>query len=223
MEKKLTQESKKIKIQIKHRYSGAVLFEIEKENNTIRDAVIEAVKAGTDITGADLRRAILCGTNLREAILCRANLYGTDLNKAELSEAILGAKEIPFIPMACPTDGVFTGWKKVIENGTRYLVKLEIPEDARRSSATGRKCRCNKAMVLEITDIESGERKDSVHNNNYKPVTYKVGEMVYPDKFDDNRWNECSHGIHFFIKKTGSHRLHLMMSPLNRTRHLPKN
>ena len=30
---------------------------------------------------------------------------------------------------------------------------------------------------------------------------YKVGEMAYPDKFDDNRWNECSNGIHFFINK----------------------
>ena len=36
----------------------------------------------------------------------------------------------------------------------------------------------------------------------YSPaVTYVVGEMVYPDSFDENRWNECSHGIHFFINK----------------------
>ena len=80
-------------------------------------------------------------------------------------------------------------------------MKLEIPEDAKRSSATGRRCRCNKARVLEITDMETGERKDSVHNGAFKPLTYKVGEMVYPDEFDENRWNECSHGIHFFVDR----------------------
>ena len=30
---------------------------------------------------------------------------------------------------------------------------------------------------------------------------YKVGEMVYPDSFNEDRWNECSNGIHFFINK----------------------
>ena len=28
-----------------------------------------------------------------------------------------------------------------------------------------------------------------------------VGKMVYPDSFDDDRWNICSHGIYFFINK----------------------
>lgn len=38
-------------------------------------------------------------------------------------------------------------------------------------------------------------------NENYATCIYKVGEMVYPDSFDDNRFNECSHGIHFFIDR----------------------
>ena len=32
-------------------------------------------------------------------------------------------------------------------------------------------------------------------------TVYEVGKEVLPDSWDDNRWNECSHGIHFFITK----------------------
>ena len=78
---------------------------------------------------------------------------------------------------------------------------LEIPEDARRCSATTQKCRCDKAKVLGITNIKTNEVLESVVNSNYHETTYTVGEMVYPDSFDEDRWNECSHGIHFFINK----------------------
>ena len=30
---------------------------------------------------------------------------------------------------------------------------------------------------------------------------YTLGEVVYADSWDDNRWNECTHGIHFFIDR----------------------
>lgn len=63
------------------------------------------------------------------------------------------------------------------------------------------KCRCNKAKVLAITSLDGVEQYDSVLNTNYTDTEYKVGEMVYPDKFDDDRWIECSNGIHFFINK----------------------
>ena len=167
-----------IKIQIKSIW-GTVLFEYEKENNTIKDTLLEAIKKGADLRSADLRSA--------------------DLRSADLSGADLrGAKEVPFVPFACPSDGAFVGWKKV----NNCLVKLEIPEDARRCSCTSQKCRCDKARVLGIIGLESGKEITEIVNTSYSPfVTYKVGEMVYPDSFDENRWNECSHGIHFFINK----------------------
>lgn len=125
----------------------------------------------------------------------RALLRGADLYCANLRDA----KSIPYIPLACPSDGAFVGWKKVHDK----LIKLQIPEDARRCSATTNKCRADKALVLAIYEsdgvTESVEKE--IVNNNYTQCVYKVGEMVYPDRFDDNRWNECSHGIHFFINK----------------------
>ena len=167
-----------IKIQIKSIW-GEVLFEYEKENNTIKDTLEEAVRQGANLDGASLY-----GANLNGANLTRANLYG--------------ATNIPFVPFACPSDGAFIGWKKV----NNCLVMLEIPEDARRCSCISQKCRCDKAKVLGITNLDTNESVSEIKNTSYSPaVTYVVGEMVYPDSFDENRWNECSHGIHFFINK----------------------
>ena len=185
--------------------------------------------SGANLTGANLASAILKGANLKDANLKNANLYradlswanleGADLTNANLEYAILysanldgsfvagakvhgsnlnGAKNIPFILQSCPSEGAFTAWKKV---DGYFLVKLQIPEDARRLSATTRKCRCDKAMVLDITSLDGETHFDEVVNNNYKKTIYKVGEVVYPDFFDENRWNECSNGIHFFINK----------------------
>ena len=173
-----------MKIEIKNRYTGVTIYELDKDGNTIKKTLCEAVRSGAYLGGADLG-----GAYLGDAYLRGATLRGADLR---------GAKEIPYIPLACPSDGAFIAWKKV----AGHLVKLEIPEDARRCSATSNKCRCDKAKVLEITRIEDGATTDEIVNESYSSsVTYKVGEMVFPDSFDENRWNECSHGIHFFINK----------------------
>ena len=216
--------SMKVKIEIKNRITGKVLFEMEGEDNSVKKTLEEAVKnnadlggaylGGADLGGAYLGGAYLGGAYLGGAYLCGADLCGADLRGAYLRGADLrgaylggadlrgaylgGAKNIPFIPISCPSDGAFIGWKKV----EGCLIKLQIPEDARRCSATRTKCRCDKALVLEITDLESNQPVEQIENHLYHPfVTYKVGEMVYPDSFDEIRWYECSHGIHFFINK----------------------
>lgn len=125
-----------------------------------------------------------------------------DLRRADLRRAVLtGVKTnefTVFFEISCPSDGAFIAWKKV----DGKLIKLLVPEDAKRSSATSYKCRCDKAKVLDITDLKGENHYESVINRRYESViTYTVGEMVYPDKFDDDRWNECSNGIHFFINK----------------------
>ena len=156
-----------------------------------------------DLRGAYLGCAYLGGADLRDADLRDADLRGADLDGADLRDADLrdadlrGAKNIPFVPFACPSDGEFVGWKKV----EKKLVKLLIPSDARRCSSTSNKCRCDKAKVLEITDLDGSNPIVSVTNYNVIETQYVVGEMVYPDSFDENRWDECSHGIHFFINK----------------------
>ena len=172
-----------------------------------------------DLEGANLKGANLKGANLTGAKFKGANLEGADLEDANLKCACFfdtfllnakfkdnnfegasfrGARDVPHIPLACPSEGAFVAWKKV---EGKYLVKIQIPEDARRCSATTRKCRCDKAMVLEITSLDGNKHYNEVTNNRYNETIYKVGEFVYPDSFDENRWNECSNGIHFFINK----------------------
>ncbi len=171
---------------------------------------------GVDLCEADLRVANLYGANLRranlyEANLLGANLYGVDLCEANLRRSNLyganlyGAKNTPYIPMECPSDGAFIGWKRVSDSLTRneILVMLEIPKTARRSSATTKKCRCDRAWVRGFFDLDGKELKDvkKVVNKNYTTTEYIKNKMVHPDKFDTDRWNECSNGIHFFIDK----------------------
>ena len=155
---------------------------------------------GANLWGANLRGANLRGANLWGADLREANLWGADLREANLREADLReAKNIPFIPLVCPEKGEFIAFKKC----SGYIVELLIPADAKRCSATTQKCRASYAKVLSITTLE-GEpiNTDSVTNTEYSPnIVYKVGKFVYPDDFDDDRWNECSHGIHFFINR----------------------
>ena len=150
-----------------------------------------------NLRGADLCGADLCGTNLRCANLRGANLRGADLCDADLRGADLrGAKNLPFIPYVCPDTGSFIGYKKA----SNMIIKLEITEDAKRTSATSRKCRCNKAKVLGIYDYEHNllEVKE-VSSDRDKNFIYRVGEIVEVKDFDEDRWNECSTGIHFFI------------------------
>lgn len=137
-----------------------------------------------DLYGADLCGADLCGANLRNA-----NLFSADLR---------GAKNVPFIPMTCPDSGSFTAWKKA--HG--HIVKLLIPEDARRSSSTGRKCRCDKAVVIAIETVngESAEL-DEIASDHDGTFIYKVGETVTEPNFCEDRFKECAEGIHFFINR----------------------
>ena len=83
-----------------------------------------------------------------------------------------------------------------------YIAKLEILEDAKRSSAAGRKCRCSKARVISITDRNNSEVTIDFAPSNYdEDFIYRVGEIVEVPDFDPNRWNECAPGIHFFMTR----------------------
>ena len=143
----------------------------------------------TDLSGADLSYADLSYANLSYANLRDANLHGVNLH---------GAEGVPYIPMVCPEEGDFIGWKKAGDK----IVKLHIPQDALRSSATIRKCRCNKAEVIEIYNIDGTIADERIVSSSYdSSFTYEVGKTVEVQDFDTNRWNECTRGIHFFINR----------------------
>ena len=169
----------------------------------LRDADLR----GADLCGANLRDANLCDANLRDANLCDANLRGADLRRADLRGADLRGADLrgaeynertAMYALACPEKGAFIGYKKA----GGLIVELQITETAKRSSATTRKCRCSEAVVLSITNLDGSDSGAPLITSNYdKNFIYKVGEKVSVSDFDENRWNECSTGIHFFITR----------------------
>ena len=151
-----------------------------------------------DLRDADLRDANLRDVNLGCVDLSGADLKGADLSGANLWDADLRCVKNIFFPIACPEKGSFIAFKKA----GCYIIELFIPSNAKRCSATSRKCRCSKAKVISIT-TPSGDKTNitEVHSNYDPNFIYKLGEYVEVKNFDDNRWNECSTGIHFFITR----------------------
>jgi len=149
---------------------------------------------GADLSYADLSGANLQGANLQGANLRRANLQGVDLRGADLQGADLqGANlrdEILIAYTSITPEGQLVGWKKCKDD---VIVKISIPSDSPRSNATSRKCRAKFVDVLEVFGANKGI---SQHDGKTK---YIVGQRVECDKWDENRWNECSGGIHFFL------------------------
>ena len=157
--------------EIKRKWTNAVLYRSENAT-TLRGAVIEATKKHIDLTGADLTGAYLTGAYLRGAI------------NGELAAAMT----------VVAGQGELRAWKKIREG----VIELRIPAEAKRSNATGRKCRAEFAVVVSLPDgIEVGH---SLHDGRFE---YRVGQTVRPTNADwcDDRWRECAPGIHFYITR----------------------
>jgi hypothetical protein len=177
--------------------SGANLYGADLYGaNLSRADLYGANLSRADLSGADLSGADLSGAKLSWANLSRADLSGAKLSGADLSGADLKDVKNEELALArtfiVPENGNFEGWKKC-QNGV--IVRLRIPEDAKRSNGSGRKCRASKVMVLEIFNgVQGISQYDS-------SVIYRKGETVVPDSFDENRWDICSHGIHFYLTR----------------------
>ncbi|GDZ03661.1 hypothetical protein MCC01992_09600 [Bifidobacteriaceae bacterium MCC01992] len=156
-----------------------------------------------DLRDADLRDADLFRADLRGADLFRADLRGADLRGADLRGANLSELTVAQTSIL-PDEGDIIGWKKALAlDGAPIIVKLLIPSDAKRSNSTGRKCRANKARILDLQDRQGNSLPpDTTAYSSFDPdFTYKKGETVHVEDFDTNRWNECAPGIHFFITR----------------------
>ena len=198
--------------------SGADLYGANLRSANLRSADLSGANLrsanliGANLSGANLRSADLYDADLYGANLSGADLYGADLSGANLRSADLSGADLrsadlsgakydehtAFFALSCPEEGDFVAWKKV----GKVIIKLRIPAEAKRSSATTRKCRCEYAEVLALQNLDGTPyNDDNVVNNNYVKTIYKVGEIVHSDSWDSDRWNECSHGIHFFMTR----------------------
>ena len=178
----------------------ANLRKVNLNNVNLREAnLYRAFCYYTNLCGVDLRNADLREANLFRANLKDANLFGVNLKNANIINAEISENTKIDYPIACPETGSFIGYKKA---GCEKIVKLQICEDAKRSSATTKKCRCSKALVLAIENIDGSDSGLQEIESEFDPCfIYRIGEIVEVPDFDDNRWNECAPGIHFFMDR----------------------
>ena len=146
-----------------------------------------------DLRYADLRYADLRYADLRSANLWYADLRSANLWYAENRETSVINEATSSFALQCPEEWDFIWRKKCKDN---VIVKLKIPAEARRCSATTRKCRAEYVKVLEVIGAD-------VWLSSYDgwKTEYKKWEIVKCDKREEDRWIECWWWIHFFITK----------------------
>jgi len=121
-----------------------------------------------------------------EAVSKKANLREANLRGAKNAELVIA--RLQFIPI----EGAFIGWKKCQND---VIVKLSIPAEAKRSHGSERKCRAEFVDCLEVIGADEGV------SINTTDVIYRKGERIVADSWDADRWEICSHGIHFFLTR----------------------
>ena len=174
--------------------------------NLTRANLTRANLDGANLTRANLTRANLGGASLIRASLTRANLTRANLTRANLDGANLdGAQNVSELVQAqcsiVPQDGTFVGWKKFISGDIGAVL---IPVTAKRSNATGRKCRAEFVETLAIyaPGCEKARPASEVAVSQHDgKTTYKVGEITRCDVWCEDRFKECAGGIHFFLTR----------------------
>ncbi len=152
--------------------SDSNLSDSNLRDSNLRDSNL----SGSNLSHSDLRDSNLSDSNLSGSNLSDSNLRDSDLTNARLTNFLI-------LP-----DGDLIVYKKLKDG---IICKLKIPANIKRiNSLIGRKCRAERAIVLEGEGF-----------GQYSNLEYKIGQEVIADSFDEDIRIECSHGIHFFITK----------------------
>ena len=110
---------------------GSVIFESEK--TTCREAVLDAIESGADLSDADLSDAKLSGADLSYTDLSGANLSYTDLSDANLSCAKLSCANLSGANLSyTDLSGAKTEYAKVNFSSSEYEQAKQFIEGLRR-------------------------------------------------------------------------------------------
>jgi hypothetical protein len=188
-------------VQAKSNLSGSDLRGSNLRDSDLRGSDLR----GSDLRGSDLRDSNLSDSNLRGSDLSDSNLSGSNLSGSNLSDSNLRDSDLRgsdlsgsnlsdsnAAKLSITPEGDLIGWKKCYG---KVIVKLLIPATAKRSNATGRKCRAEYVDVLEVIGSLEGV------SNHDETTRYIAGQRVTCDSWCEDRWQECAGGIHFFITR----------------------
>jgi hypothetical protein len=216
-------------MQIKNRWTGAVIFECEAES--IGVAVKMAIESGANLSRANLGGANLSGANLSYANLgyadlCGANLSGAHLSVAKVSGANLSGANLSYANLGyadlCGANLSYANLGYADLSGARASASTAMywPVCPPEGDVIGWK-KCEHGVIVKLLIPAAAKRSSATTRkcraefvqvlevfgaaegvSEYdEKIVYRAGETARPNGWDVDRWNECSNGIHFFITR----------------------
>lgn len=162
--------------------------------NLVNTGFYRTLFVNCNFSNADIRQAVF-----HECTFENSTFENCKYKDAEFRNCI----NAPDLPMACPREGEFVAYKKCrfgYFGESSVIVKLLVPQDALRSSATSNKIRVSKAKVLDIR--QPNNAKFDFAYSVYDPsFEYRVGKTVQVPNFNMDRYCQCAPGIHCFMTK----------------------
>ena len=171
---------------------------VNVKNSSVENALFDGCSLhGANFTNANLKTASFRYCDLRESNIEGANLFGAVLEYAKL-DGIISNEDTKWFRLRCPETGAFLGYKKCVND---RMVQLLIPADAKRTSATLPSCRCNKAKVLTIKSFDFKENYEEAWSLVDENFVYRRGQWVEVKDFNEDRWQDSTTGIHFWMTR----------------------
>ena len=173
-------------MQIKNRFNSSVIFSSETAKD-MKALVLEAIKAGADLSMVDLSRADLSGANLAGADLSGANLSWANLSRADLAGANLSRANLAGADLAWDNlAGANLSWADL------YRADLSGAKSIPKILAT---------PLLAMLQQPGVQRWFKIVGRDYQSptqsikITYTVGETVTVPDADTDPDRDCGAGI----------------------------
>ena len=167
-------------------------------NSSVENALFDGnCLHGADFRNANMRTASFRYCDMGECDIRGANLFGAVLEYADL-KGIISDEATQWFRLHCPEKGAFLAYKKCVND---RMVQLLVPADARRTSATLPSCRCDKAKVLTIKSFDFTENYDEAWSLVDENFVYRKGQWVEVKDFNEDRWQDSTTGIHFWLTR----------------------
>lgn len=179
-------------------FQGVVLDGVDFHDSTVENALFD----GCPMYGADFKNSRMVTASFRYCDMRKCDIRGADLYGAVLEYArldgIVSDENTKWFRLHCPEEGAFLAYKKCVND---RLVQLLVPADAKRTSATRPSCRCSRAKVLTIKSFDFQENFDEAWSLVDENFVYRRGEWVEVPDFNEDRWQDSTTGIHFWLTR----------------------
>ena len=168
----------------------------------------------TEFNFCDLNSSVICKCSMTDVSFICSTLYSSMFDNVEAKDVQFYTCEMDncmsvnsnvVFPQHVPSSGSFIAWKKALikefYESKEIIIKLNIPEDAKRCSAN-HKCRANKVEVLGFETLDGEKLPDTTIAHSFWDSLFKYHTgTIEVSNFNDNPQVECGGGIHFFLHR----------------------